>query len=103
MKVNIAHADTCLSDYWSGHHLPHVAIMALPSMSFKDVRLLSGDMVKPEDEKRADALTRAAYAAINRDIKPAKKGARRAFPDLEQPGEDCDAQVMAYFVFIIEE
>lgn len=24
IKLECSHVDTCLPDYWSGHHLPHV-------------------------------------------------------------------------------
>jgi hypothetical protein len=97
--------------------LPHVQIVAYNGMSFAAVRdairdelrqgavmgsddiarMLAADLVWPDEEKRADAVTRAAYAAINRDVKPAKKGARNAFPDLEKT--DSDDSVYAYFVF----
>lgn len=117
MKMNCSHVDTCLPDYWRGHHLPHVQIVAYNGMSFAAVRdairdelrqgavmgsddiarMLAADLVWPDEEKRADAVTRAAYAAINRDVKPAKKGARNAFPDLEKT--DSDDSVYAYFVF----
>ena len=64
-------------------------------------RLLSADMVRPDEESRADRLTRKVYAAIRRDIRPAKKGDRLVFRDIELP-EDDDC-VMAYFVIIVEE
>ena len=67
--------------------------------SDKLARLLSADMVAPEDEKLADAVTRAAYAAIERDVKAAKKGARKLFTDLEPESEDGDS-VYAFFVFM---
>ena len=78
----------------------HEAIKSELSQGFvmgsdEDARLLSRDFVS--DEKRADQLTRAAYAAINRDVTPAKKGARKLFMDL-----DDDDDVYAYFVFVIE-
>lgn len=120
MKVTIAHADTCLPDYWGSHHLPHVMIPAYPQ-SFAsvrraiadeirmgavmgaddDARLLSADMVRPCEESRADMLTRKVYAAINRDIKPARKGDRLAFRDVEV-SDDCGESVYAYFVIIVE-
>lgn len=117
MKLECLHAGTCLPDYWGGHHLPHVQIAVYPGMSLKaikeaikqelvqgyvmgsgeDTRLLSADWVKPEEEKRANQLTRAAYAAVNR-IQPAKKRQRRFFTDLEPCDENSDT-VYAYFVF----
>lgn len=122
-KLECAHADTCLSDYWSGHHLPHVQIAVWRGMTMRQVkqairdelrqgavagstdaaRLLSADMVAPGEEKRADQLTRAAYAAINR-LKPAKKGARRLFTDLEETPDEFDGEpVYAFFVFVGED
>lgn len=71
--------------------------------STDDARLLSADMVAPGDEKRADQLTRAAYAAVNR-LKPARKGGRKLFTELEKETEDggADESVYAYFVFVGE-
>lgn len=122
-KLECVHADTCLSDYWSGHHLPHVQIAVWRGMTVRQVkqairdelrqgavagstdaaRLLSADMVAPEEEKRADQLTRAAYAAVNR-LKPAKKGARRLFTNLEETPDEFDGEyVFAFFVFVEED
>ena len=110
-----AHADTCLPDYWGGHHLAHIQIYVVPGMSLSDIkkalrselsqgavcgsndaaRALSWDVV--EDEKYADKVTKAAYAAVAR-IKPVKKGQRKFFTNVEQC-EDGDSSVYAYFVF----
>lgn len=118
MKVSIAHADTCLSDYWSGDARPHLQVPAY-RMTFaelrrqlrseiaqgavcgndNDARLLSCDLVT--DEKRADELTRKVYAAINRDIRPAKKGDRLCFRDVETG--DCEESVYAFFVIMVED
>lgn len=112
------HADTCLPDYWSGHHLPHVQISVWPGMSLAHIRaairseisqgavmgstvearLLSADMVAPAEERRADMLTRRAYAAVAR-MKPARKGQRRFFTDLQRTEDDDSATVYAFFVF----
>ena len=114
----LAHVDTCLPDYWSGHHLAHVQIPVPPGMSMPeikaairdelragcvmgstdDARLLSADMVKPDEEKQADAITRAAYAAVSK-MKPAKKGQRIFFTELEESDEDGES-VYAFFVFV---
>ena len=87
--LECCHADTCLPDYWSGHHLPHIQIAVWPGMSMSDIkreirrqlwegavmgstdeaRLLSADMVTPAEERRADMLTQRAYAAVAR-MKP---------------------------------
>lgn len=120
MKLKCSHVDTCLPCYWSGHHLPYVQIpvdrgMTLKEIksriseelrmgyvmgSDKDARLLSADIVNPEDEKQAYKLTKAAYAAVNR-IKPSKKGQRKFFINLEKSDEnDGSDSIYAYFVFI---
>lgn len=114
MKVSIVHGDTCLPDYWGGHHRPHVQIPCTRQrMSFAeirrlirseisqgavagsddDTRLLSWDFVR--DEKRADLLTRKVYAAINRDVRGAKKGQR--FVDGGEEG------VYMFFVIVVED
>lgn len=109
VKFECCHVDTCLSGYWSGHHLPHVQIPVWRGMSLKQIkeeisnelkfgyvmgnddnaRLLSSDMVRPGEEQLSDKVTRAAYAAINR-MKPAKKGQRKFFTDLEEE-EDSES------------
>lgn len=121
MKLELEHADTCLPGYWSGHHLPHIAIPVWRGMTLKQLkqdlrselsqgavmgsdenaRLLSADMVQPDEEKQADRITRAAYAAVNR-LKPTKPGTRRLFLDLDE-GTDDDHWTEyphAFFVFV---
>lgn len=61
--------------------------------------LLSSDFVSPEEEKEADKAVKAAYAAIRR-IKPAVKGKRKFFTDLEKDIDDDCESVYAYFVFM---
>ena len=122
IKFDCVHADTCLPDYWRGHHLPHVSIPVYNGMTLKEIKalirneisqgaiagndedtmLLSYSFIPPEKEALADKLTRAAYAAVNR-IKPAKKRQRRFFTDLEKDTEENDYSVYAYFVFVREE
>lgn len=110
IRLECAHADTCLSDYWSGHHRPHVSIYAAHGMTFAAVRRailseLSAGAIAGADATpeliESDAWHKAARAAVRRDIRPARKGARNAFPDLERASDDDDgASVMAYFVFM---
>lgn len=118
MKLEIVHADTCLPDYWSGHHRAHVQIPVTPGMSLTDIReairseivqgavagsddiafLLSADYVGADREAEADKVTKATYAAINR-MRPARKGQRRFFTDIET-GEEHDDTVYAFFVIV---
>ena len=122
IKFECCHADTCLPDYWSGHHLPHVQIPVYRGMTLKDVksalrselsqgavmgstdnaRLLSDGMVREDEVKQADRVTHAAYAAVNR-MRLADKRKRKLFMDLEEIDEndDCCDSVYAFFVFII--
>lgn len=118
MKMTCAHTDTCLPDYWGGHHLAHVQIpvtrrkMSLAEIrrairselrqgvvmgNSEDARLLSYDYIA--DEKRADAITRAAYAAVNRDVVGTRKGQRFVDTGVTEFGE-FDETVYMYFVFM---
>jgi hypothetical protein len=119
MKLELCHADTCLPDYWSGHHRPYLCVPVHKNMSLKsikdalrnelrqgavggsgdDARLLGAAFVAPDEARCADALVRAAYAAIAR-LAPAKKGQRRFFTDLDDLEGDEDMPVCAYFVFM---
>ena len=120
MKITIAHTDTCLPDYFSGDSRPWLCIPAYRQTfasvrralesevrqgaiggSDDNARLLSSGLVRPDEENRADTLTRKLYAAIRRDVRPARKGDRLAFRDIaaDEDGET----VMAYFVVIVED
>ena len=121
IKFECCHADTCLSDYWSGHHLPHVQIPVYRGMTLKDVknairselsqgavmgstdnaRLLSDDMVGEDEVKQADRVTRAAYAAVNR-MRLDDPRKRKLFMDVEEIDEndDCCDSIYAFFVFV---
>ncbi len=123
IKFECCHADTCLSGYWSGHHLPHVQIPVYRGMTLAQVksairselsqgvvmgstdnaRLLSADMVRPDEVKQADRVTHAAYAAVNR-MRLADPRKRKLFMDLEESEEnDCGESVYAFFVFVVLE
>lgn len=123
MKIECCHVDTCLSYYWSGHHLPHVQIPVYRGMTIGQVksairselsqgavmgstdnaRLLSDDMVGEDEVKHADRVTRAAYAAVNRmGLNDPRK--RKLFMELEESEENdyCDS-IYAFFVFVVLE
>lgn len=108
-KLECIHADTCLPDYWGGHHLAYVQIPVWPGMSLKDIKrslhselnqgAIGGNEPLTCDNSgtEGDKWFRKAHAAVNR-IQPAKKGQRRFFTDAEQT-EDDDQSVFAFFVF----
>ena len=118
MKLELVHVDTCLADYWRGHHKAHIAIPVYNGMTLREIkdalrheiqhgavmgsddlaRLLSAYVVRPEEEKLADKAVRAAYAAVNR-LKPARKGQKKFFQDLEETDENEEC-VFAFFVFV---
>lgn len=111
------HVDTCLPDYWSGHHLPHIAIPVFKRMSLKDIKeainqelqfgyvmgsnneafLLSSAFVGADNDKLAELMFKKALAATNR-MKPAIKHKKVFFEDVEDPESDCCDCVYAYFV-----
>lgn len=114
-KLELIQADTCLPDYWGGHHRAHIAVpvdadTTMPQLrqmlrdelmhgavmgSDDNARLLSADWVPHEDNKRANAVTRAAHAAINR---LRANGRKRQFRDLPE-SDDSGNSVYAFFVF----
>jgi hypothetical protein len=108
--LNCLHADTCLPDYWSGHHLAHLQITVFNGMTLKEIKqelrnelnqgAISGNEPLSFDDSgiEGDKWFKRAHAAINR-IKPSVKGTRRYFKDLEQCDEDGFESVSAFFVF----
>lgn len=112
-KLECVHADTCLPDYWGGHHLPHVQIPVMPGMSLREVRdalhselnegavMGSDPIVRDDSGPEGDKWYRRAHAAVNR-IRPATKGYRGGhFNDVEV-GDDDSETVYAFFVFVEE-
>lgn len=114
--LECAHADTCLPDYWGGHHAAHIQVPVYKGMHLSELKSalhseLNQGAVMGSDERTfdnsgaiGDAWYKRAHAAINR-IKPAVKGKRRLFEDLEESSaaDDGCATVYAYFVFIDKE
>jgi hypothetical protein len=115
--LELAHADTCLSCFWSGHHLPHIQIPVYKGIHFSVVKELLHDELNMgalmgsnvgddcwSSGEEGDKWYKKAHAAINR-IQPAIKGKRRMFEDLDKVSEDDDNSetVYAYFVFIDKE
>lgn len=118
MKVTIAHADTCIPCYWSGHHRPHVSFPVHRGTRFCDVRqdlrteiaqgavmgsdddaqALAADVV--QDPAYAEELTAAVYAAIGR-VRSVKRGQRYAFRHLPED-DDSGEGVHAFFVIQVE-
>lgn len=113
MRYNIVHADTCLSDYWGGHHLPHVSVPVDGATTVKEVfdeirsELNQGaiagslDWEVVESEEFHNACMQAVQELVELNVDILDKS---AFPNLEFYGEDDDGpSVMAHFVFVPEE
>lgn len=118
MKLELVHTDTCLPDYWRGHHKAHLSIPVCRGMTLKEIKndllselahgvVMGSDRIAealsdcsrctPEEQER---IYRKAKAAINR-MKPVIKGTRKFFLDLEENQEDDGLDsVFAYFVFV---
>ncbi|WGH49745.1 hypothetical protein [Alishewanella phage vB_AspM_Slickus01] len=118
-KLECIHTDTCLSSYWSGHHLPHIQIPVYKGMTVKAVKesicaeiglgqiagtqygnLLTADyLTNDKDIEFVEGWYKKAYAAINR-IASAVKHKKTLFNDLEETScDDCGETVYAFFVF----
>lgn len=107
-KLECCHVDTCLPDYFGGHRLPFLVLCPRKGMSLKDIKA----ELKSEANRGAfggsldyeiqesDIFHKRVNAAINR-IKPAVKGQRTFFNDLDEQTDedDCCDSVCAYFVF----
>jgi len=104
MKLICYHYDTCLPDYFGGHHAPHVCIPAYP-MSLIELK----DAIRSEinqgaiggslsyENAESEKLYKAMIEAVN-EIE-FNDGIRQCFNDVEK---DDDYNVMAYFVFLDE-
>lgn len=115
MELACIHADTCLSDYWGGHHLPHVAVPVNRDTTFADLRTMIIDELRagavagadatPEDTYENDEWYDAACEAVERDVRPRDPSVEYPFHDLDSSEDDDeDAEsVYAYFVFVPED
>ena len=112
--LDCSHADTCLPDYWGGHHLPHVQIPVYHGMKLSDIKrelhselnqgaVAGSDPITQDDSgDEGDKWFKRAHAAVNR-ITPNVKNQRRFFLDLDKvtdDDDDGDFSVYAFFVFI---
>lgn len=113
MKLVCAHADTCLPDYWGGHHLPHVAVPVSRDTTFADLRAaiidelragaVAGADATPEDTYENDEWYDAACEAVKRDVQPRDPAVEYPFRDLGSSEDEDSESVYAYFVFIRED
>ena len=108
MKYELVHADTCLPDYWGGHHKAHLQIPICGPMTLKEVKeslkyelseyTLGCDEFAESLREFEPKAMRKAIAAINR-LERSKKDRKKLFSDVEVSGEGYDF-VYAFFVFM---
>lgn len=110
--LNCVITDVCLPDYFSGDFRPWICVPVNSKMSFKELREMlhselnqcaiggNNPLVRDGSGPEGDRWFREAHAAINRDIKPAKKFGRKPFPFIDAESDDAEYPVYAYFVFI---
>jgi hypothetical protein len=113
MKLTCAHADTCLSDYWGGHQLPHVAVPVSRNTTFADLRAaiinelragaVAGADATPEDTYENNEWYEAAFEAVYRDVQPRDPSVQYPFHDLDASDDEDSESVYAYFVFVRED
>lgn len=113
MKFECCHADTCLPDYWGGHHRPHVQIMAYPGMSLDDIKealhheidqqaIAGSENVEDKPDEWYDAIK----ASVD-ELEP-KNPSQNTFFDfydrpksiVEEPEDEFSDSVYAFFVFM---
>lgn len=106
-ELECCHADTCLPDYWGGHHLAHVQVPVWNGMSLAELKkalmselnegAVAGAGYPGDHDEQWYAAARDAVQAI--EAKTAA-GADNLFPLLVPQTEDDDVPtVYAFFVF----
>ena len=104
-KLEACHADTCLSGYWSGHHLPHLQTVVWHGMTLDELKaglmseLNEGAICGSLDwEVSQSELLHAMMAQAIENITANHDGP--LFTDLELNDEDDGLDsVYAFFVF----
>lgn len=112
MQLQCLYADTCLSDYWGGHHLAHVCFPARNGMTIDEVRqalhseldqgaIAGADKRAQDNHPEHEDWLAAAHAAVDRDVNLADPAKPHLFADLapDDDAGDNPNDVQAYFVF----
>ena len=119
IKFECCHADTCLSDYWSGHHLPHVQIPVYRDMTLAQVKsALHSEMNEyvsgagelacafsydlSTDKERTEELHKAAHDAIDalELSDPTNDHCFMNLEEIDEDDDDCSDCTYAFFVFV---
>lgn len=100
MRYTLVYAATCLSDYWGGHHLPHISVPVSRDMTAGELRDALRGEVNQGAIAGADAPAdndAAAHAAMLDAISVLRILCERPFAALE---DDDDEDVFAFFIFV---
>ena len=100
-SLSAHHADTCLPDYWSGHHLPHISIPVYP-MTLDEVKSAlhsEVDMGAIAGKWSSDDYDKFHSAIDELTERDGFTGLHFADVDIS---ENDDYSVFAYFVFTKE-
>lgn len=106
MKFECIHVDTCLPDYWGGHHRPHVQIMPYAGMSLEDVKEALHQEINQQAiagsenyEDKPDEWYDALIEAVD-ELEPIDDQQISFFNFIEEPEDDYSEHVYAFFVFM---
>lgn len=107
IKLVAVHAETCLCDYWGGHHLPYIQVPVVFHTNMDQLKDMLHDelncfvMNGPEDNSPvADEWYEAAHKAVD-EIVCSKWMPFEHLPIVDDMGDY--PEIYAYFVFVNEE
>jgi len=108
IKLECCHADTCLPDYWGGHHMAHISVPVYSGIMLGELKSLLRDEVIAGAVAGSDPRTfdehedyKQMYDAMLLAIEEiTQKIDGPLFTEIEEQEEDPDFSVYAYFVFV---
>jgi hypothetical protein len=108
MKLNCLYIATCLSSYFSEHHLPHVQILVHKGMTLEQVKEALHDEVRQDafagDWEAVEEEEEGYYEAAHKAIEAIflNDGYTTCFDDLEEESEDDTGYESVYAFFCFE-
>lgn len=99
MQVECLHVDTCLPDYWGGHHLPHVSFPVWPNMTLEEIKT----QLKTEIALDAIAGNIPASMAYDSHLWMISDEARREFYRAIEALEGYNGKTEGFFSYLEEQ
>lgn len=106
MKLECLHAQTCLPDYWGGHHLAHVSVPVVSGMTADQLRK---DLKSEISQGAIAGSDMRFYESLEAYDEACWEAARQAIDELHiidgplflglTDNQEGDDSVYAYFVF----